>query len=297
MVNVIEVEDRSIEYMIEGQGETTVVIIPGMGCSIYSWINVVKDIAKSARVIVFHRAGVGNSTAHIKGSSTEVACETLVALLSKLNIKDNIVLVGHSYGGLCVQHFARLYPEKVKGIVLVDSSSTETYKFEELELPVASLKQSDEVYLKQWEKYSNYTKQQLQEETKPCLSEEEQSFPEDLQEKILEFMCEPNLYKNVICETMDLRNAVRNIKNIGKFPRVPLRILIRDYDYSVDEAISMEGIPREEAEKMEGLWRSLSYELKNLSPESEVIMAKNCGHAIHHDNKDLVVSKIKELIK
>lgn len=242
MIKLINVGKRNLECLIDGHGEVTVIIQPGMGCSIYAWMNVVKEICKYAKVIVVHRAGAGNSDKNEIGNTTVTASEDLFAIIKKLNINKNIVLVGHSYGGLCVQNFARLHPQIIKGIVLVDSSSVNAYKFNELELLVADENQSEEDYIKKWTSYSQYTKEQLKEEIKPTLKLEELKLPRDIQEKIIDFIITPQLYKSVVAETVDLSSTVRNINSNGKFPNIPLIILVRDYEYCVKKSIDEDGV-------------------------------------------------------
>jgi pimeloyl-ACP methyl ester carboxylesterase len=48
--------------------------------------------------------------------------DTLERALSAAGERSPYVLVGHSYGGLIVRLYASRFPERVKGVVLVDSS-------------------------------------------------------------------------------------------------------------------------------------------------------------------------------
>jgi len=48
--------------------------------------------------------------------------ELLRKLLLKRGLEPPYVLVGHSFGGLYMQYFARRYPDEVLGLVLVDST-------------------------------------------------------------------------------------------------------------------------------------------------------------------------------
>src|SRR5262249_30725549 len=48
--------------------------------------------------------------------------ETLDGALTKAGERPPYVLVGHSYGGMIVRLYASRFPERVKGIVLVDSA-------------------------------------------------------------------------------------------------------------------------------------------------------------------------------
>ena len=44
----------------------------------------------------------------------------LNTLLNDLEINNNIILVGHSYGGLLIHLYSTLYAESVKGMLLID---------------------------------------------------------------------------------------------------------------------------------------------------------------------------------
>jgi pimeloyl-ACP methyl ester carboxylesterase len=46
-------------------------------------------------------------------------------LLARAKLRPPFILVGHSLGGLYVQMFARLHPDEIAAVVLLDSSSTE----------------------------------------------------------------------------------------------------------------------------------------------------------------------------
>lgn len=296
MIKLIDIDEGKLECLIEGKGEKTVVIMPGMGCNIYEWLDIVEDISQYSKVIVVHRTGVGNSDLHIEGSSTGKASKDLYSLLEKLHIKEKIILVGHSYGGLCVQHFANLYPEKVEGVVLAESSSVDAHKFDELDLPICDENQSDEAYLQEWTKYSSCTAEQLKDELKPELSAEELKLPKEIQKELLDFSVRPQLYKTLVSELTDLRTAGKCIKEIGEFPNVPLKIIVRDPDYSINEMVNNDDTPKVEAEKIEELWQRLSYDLKDLSNKSELRIAENSGHLIHLDRGDVIATAIKELL-
>ncbi|WP_454054723.1 hypothetical protein [Clostridium sp. Marseille-Q7071] len=45
MLKIASIERRKAEYLIKGNGEKTVAIMVGMGCSIYDWLNIIEDIS------------------------------------------------------------------------------------------------------------------------------------------------------------------------------------------------------------------------------------------------------------
>ena len=46
---------RKVECLIEGNGEKTVIIMSGMGGSIYEWMDIADEVSQYAKVIVIHR--------------------------------------------------------------------------------------------------------------------------------------------------------------------------------------------------------------------------------------------------
>jgi pimeloyl-ACP methyl ester carboxylesterase len=115
---------------IETLGETgpAVVFEAGLGTDSSTWKFVAGPVAAFARVVLYDRAGLGQSLPMIdKGSAVtaEKIATRLRNLLAAANIRPPYILVGHSLGGLYVQFYARKYPREVSGVVLLDSSSAE----------------------------------------------------------------------------------------------------------------------------------------------------------------------------
>lgn len=296
MIKLIDIEGRKLEYLIKGYGKKTVVIMPGMGGSIYDWINIIDKISLYAKVIAIHRAGIGNSELNSEGSNIVTAAKDLNLLLDKLSVEDKVILVGHSYGGLCVQNFARMCPEKVDSVVLVESASMyREDKYDKLETSVSDKFASDEVYIKLWKMYSKFSKKQLIEEIKPRLSEASLGLSLNMQNEILEFYVRPEIYVNQLSEIMDLRSNVKYMSKYGDFPDCPLIVLIEDPVYSINEMIE-EGIPKIEAERIERLSQELSSGLKELSSKSDARVIKNSNHCINETQPDAIIDAIKELL-
>jgi pimeloyl-ACP methyl ester carboxylesterase len=73
------------------------------------------------RIIIYSRAGNGSSSTAYD-VSIEQSNIRLHKLLVSVNAEQNILLVGHSYGGLHVREYAIAYPNTVIGMLLLDPS-------------------------------------------------------------------------------------------------------------------------------------------------------------------------------
>ena len=148
------INQNKIEVLQKGKNGTPIIIFTGMGCSFDEWYEVTESLCKSNRVIMFHRPGLGASEIGTEVRNTQTVVNEVSEMIHLLKISQPVVLVGHSYGGLCVQHFVKKHPEKVAGIVLVDSTSVDLKVLDDLNLPVLNEESTDEFWMKKCLAYS-----------------------------------------------------------------------------------------------------------------------------------------------
>lgn len=94
----------------------------GMGLTSENWQWVQKFLSTHYRVCAYDRAGIGFSKPSSGPVNAASSADNLAALLDALSISQPIILTGHSYGGLIGRVFAQRHPERLAGLVLVDSS-------------------------------------------------------------------------------------------------------------------------------------------------------------------------------
>ena len=108
-----------------GSGSPTVVFDAGLGTGGETWSGIRPTVARTTRSCVYDRAGIGQSEAPPGARTTTVGgrADELMRLLAAARIDGPLVLVGHSYGGMVAQLTAHRHPDRVVGVVLVDSAS------------------------------------------------------------------------------------------------------------------------------------------------------------------------------
>ena len=124
---LINVGGHKLHINCTGTGGPTVVLEPGLGepSTAMAWI--APDIATTTRVCVYDRAGRGwSESARGPQDGVELATD-LHTLLERAGERGPFVVAGHSAGGIYVLNFARLYPDQVVGVVLLDSMHPEQY--------------------------------------------------------------------------------------------------------------------------------------------------------------------------
>lgn len=102
-------------------GEPTVIMEAGSGSVGLMWALVQDEVAKSARICTYDRAGLGWSESSPKPRTADVITDELHTLLVNAEIDGPYILVGHSLGGIFVREYQYKHPDEVVGIILVDS--------------------------------------------------------------------------------------------------------------------------------------------------------------------------------
>jgi pimeloyl-ACP methyl ester carboxylesterase len=115
-----DVGGRSLYLRCTGSGSPTVILEAGDAPGSEEWLAVQPEVANVTRVCSYDRAGRGMSDPPPAGVRTSQDIVTdLEALLAAAGVDGPYVLVGSTVGTLVVQHFARLHPETVVGLVLM----------------------------------------------------------------------------------------------------------------------------------------------------------------------------------
>lgn len=109
-----------LDFKVVGSG-VPIVFFNGFRMHYESWDSVYTAIEKSNKVILYNRSGVGASPRASRRQTAKEVVEAFEALMLELSIHEKIVIVAHSLGGLYANYFSRIHPEKVLGLVLVES--------------------------------------------------------------------------------------------------------------------------------------------------------------------------------
>lgn len=295
---LVDIGTKKLEINIQGTGMPIVIIETGMGCSWYDWYEIICEISKRTTVLTYHRSGYGESTLGKEERSTKQIAEDLNNLLEMEGVDSPIVLIGHSFGGLCVQHFASLFPEKVLGMVLIDSNSVDEYRMDEIRSELPNLKKMfpKNKIIESWKGLSLKSKAELETTICPKLLQEQVTFAEEVQKCILKFPVNPNMYSAMASELELMSQSGQEIKKCFKTLDIPLKVLGRDRELGVKWNVDM-GIPQNEAVMFENLWHSLVKEEARNSTKGQFIEVKGSKHSIYRTNPELVVKAINDVLE
>lgn len=97
----------------------TIVLVHGLGSRAEHWLPVARKLAHDYRVVLVELPGHGSSDMP-EPFSLERATQSLVQAL-EADSREPVILVGHSVGGLVAVSAALAEPQRVRGLVLVET--------------------------------------------------------------------------------------------------------------------------------------------------------------------------------
>ena len=121
MTKTLHFKNTSISYTDQGKG-TAVVLLHGFLENKKMWNAFIPEWSKKFRIITIDLLGHGETECMGYVHSMENNADAVHEVLSELRLRKAI-LVGHSMGGYVALAFAELYPDVVKGLVLLNSTS------------------------------------------------------------------------------------------------------------------------------------------------------------------------------
>ena len=114
-------KNTKISFTDEGKG-TVVVFLHGFLENKTMWNAFIPELSKKFRIITIDLLGHGETECSGYVHSMEDQADMVHAVLHELKIRKT-VLIGHSLGGYVALAFAELYPDYMKGLFLLNSTS------------------------------------------------------------------------------------------------------------------------------------------------------------------------------
>ncbi len=125
-----------------------IVLLHGFGASTFSWRDVVQPLSRVGDVIAYDRPGFGFTERPTQWQGENPYgvpgnLSLLDALLAEFASGREVILVGHSAGGQLAAEYARLNPQRVDRLVLVDPAIYTTGGLPSWLAPVLGIPQID----------------------------------------------------------------------------------------------------------------------------------------------------------
>lgn len=249
-----------------GTGAPTVLLEAGIGGTYLDWTFVQPQLSRTMQVCSYDRAGMGWSEAETRPRTLDNITDELRATVALAALAPPFIVVGHSFGGLVALHYARLHPEEVAGLVLVDSTHPDQFpRLREIGVTLP-------------DPYRAVAR------TPPSAAA--QGLPDGLQRVAITLAGAAKAREALLGETVALEENASVVDREG-VPHVPARVLVHGNDEW--NRIYPDG-------RMEAAWRAMQQQLAVDLGAPPPIIAAGSGHQIPLEAPDLVVRAVQDLV-
>jgi len=263
----IWVGDHRLHLDCRGAGSPTVVLDSGLGGNSLDWTLVQPEVAAFTRTFAYDRAGYAWSDPGPLPRDGLRIVNDLELLLGSLAAP--YVLVGHSFGGLIVQLYARQNPQKIAGLVLVDSTHEE--QFRRLEEAAASPGKSRWALVVVHDSY--YVSEGL---------------PEEIRRLAAAFSTRAQSIVALRSELSYLRRNLSRPPAGGRLPDVPLVV--------ISHRVAVPDAPTRE-DRWAEMWMEMQRDLAARAPRSKHVIAQTGNHDVHIREPRIVVDAVRDIVQ
>jgi pimeloyl-ACP methyl ester carboxylesterase len=145
----IVVEDILLNYQILGsKNQKVILILHGWERNLQEWLPLAQLLSVKHRIILVDLPGFGNSSLPKSTFDTNDSAKYVELLLNKLNIKKEVTIIGHSFGGKVAVILAWRDKIKIKKLILIAPSGLPaSFKTKSLRILVKVFKNSFGLFL------------------------------------------------------------------------------------------------------------------------------------------------------
>ena len=118
---ILKYKELEVFYTVEGKG-SAVVLLHGFLESSTMWKEIAKELSKKNKVICIDLLGHGKTNCQGYIHTMEDMAVVVKEVLRELKLRK-VTIIGHSMGGYVGLAFAEKYPENLKGLCLLNSTS------------------------------------------------------------------------------------------------------------------------------------------------------------------------------
>lgn len=274
----LEIDGKKVSYYMEESSDKPIIVcLHGLaGSAIYSFSELSKQLGYHFQLLLIDQPGHGNSTPftreeeYLFSSLAGWYDKVLASLLSK-----PFYLLGHSWGADVALHYAKYYPEKVKGIILLDGGFTFPEFQEEMTFSFA---------LDGWDSYMDQAKYDTWEDIIREYRTFTKRWNETIEQSVSSIFVKKERYELIASKftVLSIIKAFFNEPFTTAYPFIksPLLLLHATEPGELEEARS-KGISQ----------------LKNDIQDASIISMNQTGHMIQWDKPDEVSNLIIKWVK
>lgn len=280
-----QIGENTYHLLCEGHVGPTLLFESGRWGWYADWIPLWELLPATQKKCAYDRLGLGWSSTNSKPTNSEDVADDLNSLLSLAGVDGELIIVGHSLGGLYARRFHELYPGRISGLVLLDSTHEDAPK--RMSYPPEDL---SEIMLC---RSIAWTGSLRLFGTMGMLVPKDA--PQHLAQKFLSAANRSQFCSGLIMAAKGVELELQSSTGPRSLGSLPLVVVRRGKN--VDEYAGLEGENRVLFEMNEPVWYEMQEELAGLSSRSKLLIAHRSGHGIQSDDPETVIEAINTVLE
>ncbi|MDO6543903.1 alpha/beta fold hydrolase [Photobacterium sanguinicancri] len=282
---LVDVGGYKMHINCMGEGSPTVLMEAGAGDFSVTWSAVQPKLSQTTRVCSYDRSGFGWSEPNAEQARTsQTMVQELETLLANTNIEDELVLVGHSFGGLNVRLFADRHLDKVVGVVLVDALH------EDVSPEMQRINSEAQLALVEELRVVSI----LQSIGLLALSPEEipeQGLPLEAMAQYRAILATGSQVDTMIAELSAIEDSLTYARSLDlkHLDNIPVAVLTATHR-------NQPSLSEDQNKQMAKAWNKMQIAQSKLSSESYFVSTSKSGHYIQLEQPELVIRTINKLV-
>lgn len=279
---------------IYGDGAVSLVIEMGLGAAMAEWRQLAEKLAEKYTVLLYQRSGYGASSISTLERTPENIARELYLLLEQIGHEHKITILAHSQGGLYAWTFAKMYPDLVERLVLLDPLSPEDYRFR-MELTEEEFRKSGvdktaglRLNLRLTKLHLGWLVRRLMRSAPPFYYYN--GFFKAETAEILSGIGRPQTYQTALAEyaaAHDLKQLV-GLLDQEKRLNIPVILVTHNSDIAAKEIREFGGASEAQAKKIEALWQEVMQAYLTGTSDGTLLRAEHSSHYIHLTDAALI---------
>ena len=292
--HTIQLPSAALTYEKYGDGDVNLVIEMGLGASMAEWRQLAEKLAGRHTVLLYQRAGYGaSSTSTLERTPENIAAE-LHLLLHQAGHDRKVTILAHSQGGLYAWKFAKMYPEQVDKLVLLDPLSPEDYRFR-MELTEEEFRKSGvdktaglRLNLRLTKLHLGWLVRRAMRTAPPFYYYNGFSNAETAE--ILCGVGKSQTYQTALAEYAAAHDMKQLAGMLDKenLLHIPVILVTHNSGFAEKEIREFGGASEEQARKIETLWQDIMDTYLSCCENGERSRAEHSSHYIHLTDPDLI---------
>ncbi len=276
---LIDVGGYNMHISCLGTGSPPVIFNTGQGVMSLNWLPLQEMVAKFTTACAFDRAGYGWSDLGPTPRTSELMAAELKALLEGAGVEGPYVLVSHSIAGIHDRVFARLNPDLVAGMVLVDTSHHNQTERMGMSSDLSPLLQS--LRRCTWLSLIGYNRLTGTFADRPI-------YDIDLRDQAAAKLGQTHTCQAYYDEASAFHESFSQAGLSTDFGDIPLWVLTG--------TAKGQDLEPDEAQALIEVWLELQREMLGFSTNSHHVIVEDSAHYIHNDHPEIVLQAIQAVV-